>query len=399
MTVFSKRGGFGLALNALARAVEKRPPTWDLTVSNPARVGLAFDDAAVRRALGAANPTCYDPHPRGLVSARRALGKQLDWDPEHLVLTATTSEAYSFLIKLFCDPGDQVLIPEPSYPLLSMLTGLEGAVAVPYGFHCDGQWRIDEDALLESLDPRVKLILAVSPNNPTGAYLSEQELGFLFGQGLPLLVDEVFAPYDLRGTGASALRHTKADSGLLFALGGLSKSAALPQLKLSWIAVSGDETRIERALSQLDVIADTYLSANEVTQRALPWLLSKASAERRRQIFERLQQNRRIAQSLQRDIPEVSVLPVQGGWYQVLRLPALMSEERWVLELLEHGVLVQPGWFYDFPDEPWVVVSLLTPPQVFAEGLSRLGEVVSAAGDTQPTAKPSHFNRLQPTPR
>lgn len=378
--VFSKRGGFDLALNALARAVEKSPPAWDLTVSNPTRVGLELDDEAIRRAIGAADPTCYAPHPRGLVSARRALGKQLDWDPEHLLLTATTSEAYSLLIKLFCDPGDRVLIPEPSYPLLSMLTRLEGVVAVPYGFYYDGQWHIDNAALLEHLDPRVKLILAVSPNNPTGAYLSDEELDSLLSHGLPLVVDEVFAPYDLRRTEARALRHTKANSGLLFALGGLSKSAALPQLKLSWIAASGDETRIERVLSQLDVIADTYLSANEVTQRALPRLLTEPSAARCSQIFERLQHNRQSAQSLQWQAPEISVLPVQGGWYQVLRLPALMSEERWVLELVQHGVLVQPGWFYDFADEPWVVVSLVTAPRVFAEGLNRLGEVVAAAG-------------------
>lgn len=377
--VFSKRGTFDLTLNAVARAVAAKPPAWDLTLSNPTRVGLAFDDEDVRRAICAVDPTTYDPQPRGLASARRALAEQLEWDEEHLVLTATTSDAYSFLIKLFCDPGDHVLIPEPSYPLLPMLARLEGTVAAPYGFRYDGEWHVDRAAFLERLNPRVRLILAVSPNNPTGAYLSADDLDFLLSHGRPVVLDEVFAAYDLRSAQPSPLRHTKARSGLLFALGGLSKAAALPQLKLSWIAVSGEDDRVARALAQLDLITDTYLSANEVAQRALLSLVTTPSAERRHRIFERLQHNRRSAGLLQQEVPEVSALPVQGGWYQVLRLPEVLSEERWVLGFLDHGVLVQPGWFYDFPDEAWVVVSLLTPPQILTEGLTRIGEIVVGA--------------------
>lgn len=348
----------------------------DLTGSNPTRVHLELDDEAVRETMCAADPTTYRPHHRGLVSARRALGDELDWNPEHLVLTATTSEAYSFLIKLFCDPGDHVLIPEPSYPLLSMLARLEGTVAVPYALRYDGAWHVDRAAFADRLDSRARLVLGVSPNNPTGAYLSTDELDFLVSHGIPVVLDEVFAAYDLRCAKPSPLQHTRTRSGLLLALGGLSKAAALPQLKLSWIAASGDEREIERTLSQLDVITDTYLSANEVSQRALPSLLS-AAVERRRRVFERLQQNHRSALTLHQEVPEISVLPVQGGWYQVLRLPKLLSEEQWVLAFLDRGVLVQPGWFYDFPDEAWVVVSLLTPPRVFTEGLRRLGEAVT----------------------
>lgn len=379
--VFSKRGAFDLTLNEVARAVSARPPAWDLTASNPTRVQLELDDDAVRETISAADATTYRPHPRGLVSARHALGEELDWNPEHLALTATTSEAYSFLIKLFCDPGDHVLIPEPSYPLLSMLARLEGVVAVPYGLRYDGEWHIDREAFVERFDSRVRLLLAVSPNNPTGAYLSTDEMEFLLSHGLPVVLDEVFAAYDLRCDQPSPLRHTRTHAGLLLALGGLSKAAALPQLKLSWIAASGEENEVERALSQLDVITDTYLSANEVSQRALPSLLSTAAAERRSRVFERLQQNRRTALALQHDVPEISLLPVQGGWHQVLRLPRLMSEEQWVLAFLDRGVLVQPGWFYDFPDEAWIVVSLLTSPYAFAEGLRRLGEeVMSVTG-------------------
>jgi aspartate/methionine/tyrosine aminotransferase len=376
--VFSKRAAFDLGLNEVARAVSVRPPVWDLTVSNPTCVQLELDDEAVREATSAADATTYRPHPRGLGSARRALGDEIDWNPEHLVLTATTSEAYSFLIKLFCDPGDHVLIPEPSYPLLSMLARLEGAVAAPYGLRYDGQWHIDRATFVERIDSGAKLILAVSPNNPTGAYLSTDDLDFLLSHGLPVVLDEVFAAYDLRCDRPSPLRHTKTRAGLLLAFGGLSKAAALPQLKLSWIAASGDEKKVEHALSQLDVITDTYLSANEVSQQALPSLLSRAAAERRSRVFERLRRNQRTALGLQRDVPEISVLPVQGGWYQVLRLPRMMSEGHWVLAFLDRGVLVQPGWFYDFPDEAWMVVSLLTQPQILSEGLRRIGQVVTS---------------------
>ncbi|MFZ1865296.1 MAG: pyridoxal phosphate-dependent aminotransferase [Polyangiales bacterium] len=377
--LFSKRGAFDLAPNALARGAAAKPPIWDLTASNPTLVGLAFEDDEVGRAMGAAYSSTCDPQPRGLASARRALGRELDWDPEHLVLTATTSDAYSFLIKLFCDPGDQILIPEPSYPLLSMLVRLEGGFAAPYRLQYDGEWHIDRAAFLEGFNPRIKLILGVSPNNPTGSFLCGEDLDFLLSFGLPVVLDEVFAAYDLRSGQALALRHTKAHSGLLFALGGLSKAAGLPQLKLSWLALSGDEENVERSLAQLDLITDTYLSANEITQRALPALLSTPSADRRRRIFERLQHNRESALALQEEVSEISVLPVQGGWYQVLRLPAVMSEEQWVLDFLDRGLLVQPGWFYDFPDQPWVVVSLVTPPQIFTEGLNQLKEAVFAA--------------------
>ncbi|MGD8825220.1 MAG: pyridoxal phosphate-dependent aminotransferase [Myxococcales bacterium] len=382
--MLSKRGDFDLALNALARQVAATPPVWDLTVSNPTNVGLSLDQDAVRRVIGTVDPSKYEPDPRGLSSARCALGRQLDWNPDHLVLTATTSEAYSFLIKLFCDPGDHVLIPEPSYPLLSMLTRLEGASVAPYRFRYDGDWHIDRASFLEHLDSQPKLIFVVSPNNPTGAYLSEDDLEFVSSHGLPVVVDEVFAAYDLRAKEASPLRHSRALSGLSFALGGLSKAAALPQLKLSWIAVSGDEERVERAQAQLDVITDTYLSANELTQRALPGLLSKLSQARRQIVFERLEHNRQSALLLRDDVPEMTVLPVQGGWYQVLRLPGVMSEEDWVIRFLQHGVLVQPGWFYDFPDEAWVVVSLLTPPEAFAEGMACLGRVVAASIQNNP---------------
>ena len=318
----------------------------------------------------------YDPHPRGLASARRSLGVELDWNPEHLVLTSTTSEAYSVLMKLFCDPGDHVLIPEPSYPLLPMLSRLEGVVGSPYSFRYDGQWHIDRADFVARMGSHVKLIVAVSPNNPTGAFLSPDDLDFLLSHDVPVVLDEVFRAYDLRGEQPSALGHTRSRSGLLFALGGLSKAAALPQMKLSWMAVSGAESLVQRALAQLDLITDTYLSINDVTQHALPELLTVAK-ERRRLVFERLKQNARSVAELGRTAPEISALPTEGGWSQVLRLPNTRSEQEWVLNFLERGVLVQPGWFYDFPNEPWVIVSLLTPPHPFAQGLGTLSGYAS----------------------
>ena len=325
--MFSKRGAFELTPNRIAEAVASTPPRWDLTCSNPTSVGIAFGEEALS-ALRSAPRDRYEPHPRGMASARQALGAELGWNPEHLVLSATTSEAYSSLIKLFCDPGDHVLIPEPSYPLLSMLARLEGVVAVPYSFRYDGQWHVDQSTVLERIGARAKLILSVSPNNPTGAYLSDEDLAFLSSHRLPLVVDEVFAAYDLRRERVRPLFHSKALGGLLFALGGLSKAAALPQLKLSWMAVSGEETLVRRALAQLDVITDTYLSVNGLTQLALPSVLS-ASKERRRLVFERAQQNHRILGELLSGAPEISALTTEGGWYQVLRLPRLLSEEQW----------------------------------------------------------------------
>ncbi len=372
---FSKRAGFDPTPHALARAAAANAPTWDLTISNPTQAGFSFDERALHEAIGSVRARSYDPAPRGIAAARHELAVALGWRAEHLVLTATTSEAYSFLIKLFCDPGDAVLIPEPGYPLLRMLAQLEGVVPEPYGLRYDGEWHVDPAALEERLDASVKLIFAVSPNNPTGAYLTDDDLERLLDFGVPVVVDEVFASYDLRREHPSSLRHTKTESGLLFALGGLSKAAALPQLKLSWMALSGDEALLERALAQLDLITDAYLSTNEVTQRALSSLLSLAH-DRRRLVFDRLRQNRRSALRLAQDVAEISALPVQGGWYQVLRLPHVMSEEQWALGFLDRGVLVQPGWFYDFSDEPWAVVSLLTPTEVFSEGLGRIGQTV-----------------------
>lgn len=378
--MFSKRGAFDLTPNSLARATQRTQPRWDLTGSNPTNEGLAFGDLALQ--MQQASLALYDPHPRGLASARRSLGAQLDWNREHLVLTSTTSEAYSSLMKLFCDPGDHVLIPEPSYPLIPILARLEGVVASPYSFRYDGQWHIDRADFLERIGPRVKLIVAVSPNNPTGAFLSADDLEFLLSHGVPLVLDEVFAAYDLRREQCSALQHTQSLSGLLFAFGGLSKAAALPQLKLSWMAVSGAENLVQRALGQLDLITDTYLSVNDVTQHGLPALLTVAE-ERRGLVFERLQQNRGTLGELLRSAPEISALPTEGGWCQVLRLPNVLSEQEWVLGFLKSGVLVQPGWFYDFPDEAWVIVSLLTEPRIFSEGLRRIVQSVAAAVDVR----------------
>jgi alanine-synthesizing transaminase len=377
--MISRRGAFDLTPNALARAMQRTPPRWDLTGSNPTKAGLAFTDVPPQMP-SAGSLALYDPHPRGLASARRLLGVQLDWNPEHLVLTSSTSEAYSFLLKLFCDPGDQVAIPEPSYPLLPMLSRLEGVVASPYSLRYDGQWHIDRAGFLASMGPQVKLIVAVSPDNPTGAFLSSDDLNFLLSHGVPVVLDEVFAAYDLRREQPSALQHTKSCSGLLFALGGLSKAAALPQMKLGWMAVSGAEPLVQPALAQLDLITDTYLSVNDVTQHELPALLTVAE-QRRGSVFERVQQNRRTIGELLRHAPEISVLPTEGGWCQVLRLPTVLCEQDWVLGFLQSGVLVQPGWFYDFPDEAWVMVSLLTETGVFSEGIHRIAQSVAAVID------------------
>jgi len=378
MTLYSKRSGFDLAPNAVARALVVNPPRWDLTMSNPTRAALGFDDAALEAALWSADPARYEPDPRGHQVAREALAQALSTDAERLVLTASTSEAYSYLIKLFCDPGGRVLVPEPSYPLLSMIAQYEGVIAAPYPLRYDGSWHVDRHALRRSFDSRAKLILTVSPNNPTGAFLSEGDRDALLALGAPVVCDEVFAPYVLRRDVPAPLEHKRVDHGLLFALGGLSKAAGLPQLKLSWIEASGESQLVDAALARLELIADTYLSVATPVQHALAGLLA-VSEGRRRLIFERVKENHALVARTLAQVPELTSLPVDGGWYQVVRLPNILSEEAWVLGLLENGVLVQPGWFYDFSDAPWVVLSLLTPPRLLAQGLERMVETVADA--------------------
>ncbi len=371
----SSRSSFDLAPNrlalALARARQEERAILDLTESNPTRAGLPYARATILEALASADALLYEPSPFGLWSAREAVARELEVDPSRVVLTASTSEAYGFLFKLLCDPGDEVLVPVPSYPLFEHLARLEAVRAVPYRLAYDGRWHVDVDSLRNAVSQRTRAIVTVSPNNPTGSYLKHDELAALSSLGLPIVSDEVFASYPLREDPTRATSALEAQGTLVFSLGGLSKLAALPQMKLAWIVVGGDAPDVTDAMARLEVLADAYLSVGTPVQHALPHLLaSRVSAESA--IQSRTRANLELLRSRVSGTAG-TLLDAEGGWYATLRVPATRSEETWVLELLEEDcVHVHPGHFFDFEREAYLVLSLLTPEAIFAEGVRRM---------------------------
>jgi aspartate/methionine/tyrosine aminotransferase len=386
--MFSARSAFDLSPNplaqALARARAAARPLLDLTESNPTRAGLPYPEPAILSALASPRALRYEPEPFGLPSAREAVARHLTADGPpveagRMVLTASTSEAYAFLFKLLCSPGDEVLVPRPSYPLFEHLAQLEAVRAVPYRLAYDGSWHVDLASVRAAVSPRSRAVVVVSPNNPTGSYVSAAELDALAALGLPIVSDEVFARYPLRDDAARARSALQADGPLVFALGGLSKLAALPQMKLAWIAVGGRELHVATALGRLEVIADAFLSVSTPVQHALPQLLA-SSPPVRAAILARTRANlSALGDALAGSA--ASVLDVEGGWYAPLRLPRTRTEEDWVLTLLEKDdVYVHPGHFFDFEDEAYVVVSLLTPESTLLEGIRRLVARIASLG-------------------
>lgn len=365
---------------ALAEARASGRRLLDLTESNPTRVGLSYP-AAVLEALADRRAEIYEPHPLGLEAARVAVAAELSCrshpvSPARVMLTASTSEAYSLLFKLLCDPGDEVLVPQPSYPLFEHLTRLDGVSAVGYPVEYDGGWHVDMDRLSAAVSGRTRAILLVNPNNPTGSYVAPGDLeriATLAGErSLALIGDEVFFDYPLEPGPGRLASVLDVDQSLAFSLGGLSKSAGLPQMKLAWIIASGPERIVERALGGLEIIGDTYLSVSTPVQAAAPALLA-AGRGVRAQIRDRLRGNLATLRRQVDRAPSISVPAVGGGWSAVLRVPAIVSEETLVLTLLEQDdVLVHPGYFFDFSREAFVVVSLLPAPDVFAEGIERV---------------------------
>ncbi len=376
--MLSMRTGWDLAANALSGAVEAARasgrPLLDLTESNPTRAGLGWPVDVLASALSDPRLGEYEPTPRGLPEAREAVTRYLASRgvaarPEHVLLTASTSEGYALLLKLLCDPGDEVLVPAPAYPLLDLLADLESVRLVRYPLRHDGAWYADLQALAAAITPRTRAVVVVSPSNPTGWLLSAAERAALerlcAERRLALVGDEVFADTAL-GPVASVLG---ARACLTFHLSGLSKVCGLPQLKAGWIAAAGPADQVAPALERLEVIADAYLSVSGPAQLALPTLLA------RREAFlgplrARLQQNRAAVQAV-RGAP-FHALASGGGWSAVLRIGETLDEEALCLDLLADGVVVQPGFFYDFERSGHLVISLLTEPATFREGLARV---------------------------
>lgn len=404
--MFSHRIPAPRDVNRLTRALAARTrPFLDLVVSNPTAVGLRsgeadlFDsaasspDARVLAALADPRGLSYAPDPRGLLRARTAVSNYYAAvhgvlaPPDQIVLTASSSEAYGWLFKLVGDPGDVVLVPAPSYPLLDALTELEClslrryALASEDGFTFRAAAVEAEVRRVEAEGHRVAAVVVVNPNNPTGTSLAGQELSDLMtlakARRFAIVSDEVFVDYrysdrpgDVRVAAATA--STSAPEALVFSLGGLSKSAGLPQLKLGWIFANGPAGLLEQAIERLEWIADSYLSVSTPVQLALAKLLEHGRGTAAA-IWARVLRNERALQAAFPPGDGVTVLPVRAGWAACLRVPAVRPEEELVLDLLEsHDLLVQPGYFYEFPFEAFVVVSLLPPPDAFEEALKRL---------------------------
>jgi aspartate/methionine/tyrosine aminotransferase len=362
---------------ALAALQTAGIPIIDLTESNPTTVGIAYPDDLFD-GLSGAHVRRYDPQPLGVVTARTAVAadyarRGASVEPTQVVLSASSSEAYSWIFKLLCSPGDGVLVPRPSYPLFEHLTRLEAVQAIPYQLRYHGRWEIDFDSVIDA-PPNVRALLLVSPNNPTGSYVSREEAGRLAeisrSRGWAIGADEVFADYPL-DLGQGPTESVMNLDVLSFTLGGASKSLGLPQIKLGWIVVGGRESERDRALAALEIIADTFLSVGTSVQGAAPSLLARGDVVRR-QIRQRIAANLACARDVARRWPSCTLLPVEGGWSLVVRVPALRSEEALTLELLEHErVLVHPGYFFDFPHEAYIVVSLLPRPDRFEDAFAR----------------------------
>jgi alanine-synthesizing transaminase len=386
--VFSDRSSFDLTLNALAKARARRGERGllDLTESNPTRAGIPYDNEAILASLAAPASLLYQPLPFGLPAAREAVAADMRRsgqavDASRVALFASTSEAYALLFKLLCDPGDALLVPRPSYPLFEHLARLESVSAVPYRLAYDGAWHVDLDSVRAAMTERTRGIVVVHPNNPTGSFLQSSELDVLAGLGLPIIGDEVFGrfAFEANARRTVSVLDARQRAPLVFALGGLSKLAALPQMKVAWVVVDGAKHRVDAALARLEVIADAFLSVGTPVQHALPALLSsRAVAEGA--LRARLRSNLAAVAAETKNSP-VSVLDVEGGWYATLRLPTTRSEEAWVLAFLEEdGVYVHPGQFFDFEREAHAVVSLLTPEAIVREGVRRIVDRVKKDG-------------------
>jgi aspartate/methionine/tyrosine aminotransferase len=385
--MFSSRLPRSLQQNRLSRALAARRASGarllDLTLTNPTTAGFRYREQLLAP-LASREALRYEPQPLGLPAARAAvaadyLRRGISVAADRIVLTASTSDAYSVLFKLLCDPsGSAVLTPAPSYPLFDHLTGLDGVANVPYGLEYHGRWRVDFASVDAAWTPNVRALLAVSPNNPTGSILSGDEAAHLDARcadaDAAVILDEVFADYPLNALAATP--PAGGSSALTFRLGGLSKSAGLPQVKLGWIAVDGPDRLVDAALERLELVCDTYLPVSTPVQIASAALIV-AGAEIRAQILDRVRANYAALAEAARAYPAVEVLHADGGWSAALRVPARASEEEIVLALLDHdSVVVHPGFFFDFPHEAFLVVSLLPEPAIFAEGVRRVLERV-----------------------
>ncbi len=388
--MFSDRTNWKLTRNRLTQALEEatssRSHILDLAISNPTRAGLQYDDHKILQALASPQAMDYDPQPKGLPSARRAVADYYEnqhgmhLDPERVILTTSTSEGYSFVLRLLCNPGDELLVPKPSYPLFEFLADLQDVKLVPYPLIYDHGWQMDFPSLQKSVTERTRGVVVVHPNNPTGSYVHAREREYLNNfcseHKLAIIADEVFLDYAHDQSRQPSFAAN--EDVLTFALSGVSKISALPQMKVAWVATAGPAAEVREALGRLEIIADTYLSINAPIQWALPTLLAERTGIQQ-QLIERVLDNlseldRRLAaqKTCQR-------LNVEAGWYAVMRVPVTQTDEELAIDLLRRkSVLVHPGHFYDFPSDGYLVLSLIGKKGDFAEAVQRVLELVNS---------------------
>jgi alanine-synthesizing transaminase len=399
--MFSERTNWSLSQNRFTQAVEevraRGGKILDLSASNPTRIGLRYESAAILGALRSDKALDYDPQAKGLQSAREAVAGYYREqctsvgdvasnnsrtevpgnsaiNPERIVLTASTSEGYSYVFRLLCNAGDELLVPKPSYPLFEFLADLQDVKLVPYPLIYDHGWQMDFHSMEKAVTARTRGVVLVHPNNPTGSYVRDEEFGplneFCRRHGLALIVDEVFLDYGLGDQEHPSFARNC--DVLTFTLSGLSKISALPQMKVAWVVTSGPEDQAVAAMARLEVIADTYLSMNAPIQWAVPALLEQRS-DIQAQLLQRVRAN--LAELDRQLAAQKSCerLCVEGGWYAVLRVPVTRSDEELAIELVrQKSVVVHPGHFYDFESDGYLVLSLIAPEAEFAEGAARV---------------------------
>ncbi len=376
---------WNLQANRLSLLLEEKKKKgvqiFDLTASNPTAVGFAYPAEDILPALTQPQILQYEPEPRGLLSTRQAVAEYygrrgVAVEPEQIHLTASTSEAYTFLFKLLADPGQNILVPQPSYPLFDFLAGLEDVELLPYRLVYHDEWLIDFDSIAEASTSQTRAMIWVNPNNPTGSFIKKSELAQLTqicaDQQLALIVDEVFSDYAFAADPNRVGSLVNVSEVLTFVMSGLSKILGLPQMKLGWIIVNGPENLRRQAQEYLELIADTYLSVSTPIQRAAPhWL--KLAAPLQEQIHRRVRGNLLFLQTQLNAHPTCRLLRTEGGWYAILQSEVFIPEEDLILTLLEKdNVLVHPGYFFDFVAEGFLIVSLLPQPEIFCEGVRLL---------------------------
>lgn len=393
--MFAERTNWDLEPNRLSDALEKHraagKPLLDLTVSNPTVCGFEYDRQTILHALGNPAALIYEPDPKGLICAREAVSAYYaergeSVSPQDILLTTSTSEAYSFVFRLLCNAGDEILVPAPSYPLFGFLADVQDVRVVRYPLFYDHGWHVDFHALQEAITPRTRGVVVVHPNNPTGNFCKLHEMEQLSEicaeREIAIIADEVFLDFPLGESSAQAQLRSFATNkrALTFTLSGLSKICGLPQMKVAWLVVSGSERLKRESLARLEVIADTYLSMNAPVQLAAPTLLAQRHSFQK-QLISRANSNLAGIDSQLKNNLFCKRLEIEGGWYIVLKIHTMRSEADLAKELLEvKNVYVHPGHFFDFSAEPYLVLSVIAQPHDFLSGVQQLLSIVPDTG-------------------